>query len=349
MVFTIELETDKIKKIQPFCGSFIDIVCTNNFAIFCSETGQCFVQVPMSLIGTYTEEIPKVRIETNVFCNAMVDGVVKFFISDSDVQVVFYGVSHEHEFKLIVPRQVSAIDVIDKNRLLTKSGVCADYSLSKLQRLIRLVSRTKSPFIIFNSFAFMYYKGTYVFQKTDLPSLCCDSDLLKRCVNLTYTFNICEDYLIFKDNDISVFIHKQKTPNVCDLDFISRTKASRELSVDVSKASNLLSKLKANDYEIRMNIDSRVCVVKWNTNRFEIPLNILSDSNNKSLDDALSDLGSFDTLDVGVKDNNDSEFIVPYWVIKLLEKAPRVKIYITKRFYLLNVDKIFITINKVRS
>lgn len=348
MIFTVKLEVDRIKKMQPFCGTFLDIVCTQTHAIFCSETGQCFAQIPMNLIGTYNEQIPNVRINTNLFFSVMMDGVVKFSINDSDVQVTFYGTSNEQEYKLVVPRQVSVVDVMNKNRLLLKSENAIQYSLLSEQRLIRLVSKTKSPFIVSDGFAFMFNRGAYVFQKSELPTFCCDSDLLRRCVGLTNMFRLCEDYLIFTANGLSVFIHKQKAPNVCDLEYIQKTKASRVLTLDMSKMSTLLNRLKSDNYDIRLNLDSRVCLVKWDVNRFEIPVKITHDSNDDiSLEDALSDLGSFDTLDVGNKPN-DSNFIIPYWTLKLLDRVSIAKVYITKRFYLLKIDKVFITINKER-
>lgn len=345
MIFTVNLDAERLKKIKPFCGTYVDIICVGNFALFCSETGQSYVQAPMDLIGVH-EQIPNVRISSDLLFNVMISGIVKFFIEGSTVEVVFYGTENKQEFKLVVPRQVSAISAIEKNRLILKSKECLNHSLIPVQRLIRLISKTKSPFIVSEGFAFMFYKNSYVFQKVELPSFACDSDLIKKCIALTTQFCFCEDYMVFTSEGVSVLVHKQKIPNVCDIAYIQKTKASRVIDVDLSKMTTLVNRLKANDYEVKVDLDSRFCLVKWDVNRFEIPIKVLGDSNsNQSIDDLLADFNSEEIT----PNDKDSSFTIPYWTLRLLDKVSKVKIYVTKRFYLIKVEKVFITVNRGKS
>lgn len=342
MLYTVKVDMSVLSKIQPFCGSFVDVVCSGRNAIFCAESGQSFVQVAMPIIGAITEQPPNVRIDTTLLFTVGVDGLVKFQIGDSSVEISFFGNSDKLIYKIVVPRQVSYNDIVNKNKLLEKSQLCERHYLNKESKLIRMVSKVKSPFIVEDGFAYMYYKYSYVFQKTELPAFCCDSELLRKCTSITTEFRLCEDYLIFNQGPLTVFIHKQRAPLVSDLGLISRMKASRVLEVNLFKMAMLTSKLKAADYDIKLNLDLKVCLVTSSVNRFEIPIEIISDSGAKmSEDDALALLDEpSEPMEIKSEVLN-----IPYWVAKILERTSKINIYVTKRFYLLKMDNIVITIN----
>lgn len=338
----------ELKKIQAFCGPYIDIVCKGPYAMFCSESGQSFAQVVMPLIGVADEDSPGVRVDTELFMTLGIDSLMKLDVVDGEVVIEFYN-AEDLVYKIKVPKQTCYNSITEKNIVLKKSLSCKVHDLDNVARLIRVISRFKSPFVSEGEFAYMYYNQSYVYKKAVLPQFCCDSDLLKKSISLTTKFCVCEDYLVFREGNVTIFIRKQKMPLTSDLEIIKRTKAHRMLEIDINKMGVLLSRLRAGKYTIELDLGLSKTIVISENGKFEVPVNISYDSDIKDLESQLNSLDDLSSEDLELDSFNESpsEVIrIPYWAVRVMERALKAKLFVYKRFYILKVNNIFITINK---
>ncbi len=343
-MFSFKIDVAQLNKIIPFCGAYIDIMQKGNMAILCSESGQAYVQYVCSALNTNPNEATNVRVDTNLLVNMALDGKIDIEVLDSEVCLSFYNDLGQLSYKTFVPRQISYINLEEKLDIFQRANSCESYSLIKEQKLIRLASKVKTPFIINEGFAYMFYNRNYVFHPSECPAFAVDSDLLKKSISLSLYFKVVGDYLVFKDESVSIILQKQKLPLMSDIPYLVKYKAKKCIEVDLSKLTHLLSRIKSDKYSIRLNLDAEKCFINNDTNKFEVPVEVIDDSSkNKSLDDMLSNLGNGLDLNQQV-DKTYSVLVLPYWLPKVLERTSKVTIYITKRFSIIKFGHISVTI-----
>lgn len=345
-MFSFKVDVSEFNKLVPFFGSFIDIMYKDRTVVICSENGQCYVQYMCPAIGSTPNESINVRIGTSLFSNMVLDGKVEVSLMDSQVSFTFYNDRDKMFYKTIVPRQVSYIDLQYKSSIFNKFKDSEDFSFNDYSYLVRLCSRLKTPFVSNEGFCYTYYNKNYIFKKSTLPSFCVDSELLRKCVSISNVFRVVGDYLVFKSGKISIILQKQKLPYMCDIPYIVSTKARRHVSIDLSNLISLLSKIKLkSNFTTRLNLDAGKCFIESEEeNRFEVPVDVLDDSNkSKDLDTLLSNLSQ--GLDNGVdeKKPNDSILYLPYWLPKVIDRASKADLYVSKRFCILKINGVNIT------
>lgn len=343
-MFSFRIDVVQLNKIIPFCGAYVDIMQKGNMAILCSESGQAYVQYVCSALNSNPNEATNVRIDTNLLINMALDGKIDVEILDSEVCLSFYNDMGQLSYKTFVPRQISYINLEEKLDIFQRATSCENHNFIKEQKLIRLASKVKASFVINEGFAYMFYNRNYVFHPSECPSLCVDSDLLKKSISLTLGFKVVGDYLVFKEDSVSIILQKQKLPMMSDIPYLVKCKARKSVEVDLSKLTHLLSRIKSDKYNIRLNLSAEKCFIDNGVNKFEVPVEVIDDSSkNKSLDDMLSNLEN-GLVNSKASDTEDSILILPYWLPKILERTNKVTIFVTKRFSIIKFGHISVTI-----
>lgn len=346
-MFSFKIDVAEFNKLTPFFGSYLDILYKDRTVVICSENGQCYVQYMCPAFSMTPNDSVNVRLDTALFSNMVLDGKVEVTVVDSQVSFSFYNDRDKLFYKTIVPKQVSYIDLQQKSIIFSRFKDTDCLSFNDYSYLVRLCSKLKTPFISSEGYCYTYYNKNYIFKKSVLPDFCVDSELLRKCISVTNEFAVVGDFLVFKSGKMSIILQKQKLPLMCDIPYITSVKARRHVTLNISNLLSLLSKLRLKtNFVTRLNLDVSRCYIDDEQNRFEVPIEIMEDSNkSKSIDSLLSDLEK--GLDDGLTKKetpNDSVLYLPYWLPKVVDRVSKCDLYVSKRFCILKFNGVNITI-----
>lgn len=343
-MFYFKVDVKEFNKMIPFCGTYLDVIFRSNKVVICSSSGQSYIQYLCNGVSTNPSEGESVRIDTAIFSKLVLGGKVEVIVHDAEVSFTFFNENGKSVYSVTVPKQCCYNDLDHKLDLIFKCDESTSYSLAGVTNLVKIASRLKVPFISNEGFCYSNYNKNYLFKKMDLPSFCVDSELLSKSLSITDSFYVIGDNLIMKNGPVAIVISKQKLPFVCDLPYIVGLKANRHVRLDLSNLFSLLYKIKiTRQITTKVNIDAERCFVLDEVNRFEVPIELISDSKKEqSLENMLNSLES--GLDSTPSEKNNNVLILPYWISKVMDRVSLVDVYVTKRFCIAKFNGINLTI-----
>lgn len=343
-MFYFKVDVKEFNKIIPFCGTYLDVIFKRNKVVICSSSGQSYIQYLCNGVSTNPSESESVRIDTSIFSKLVLNGKVEVMIHDAEVAFTFFNEDGKSVYSVTVPKQCCYNDLDAKLDLIFRCDEATQYSLAGVTNLVKISSRLKVPFVSNEGFCYSNFNKNYLFKKMDLPSFCVDSELLSKGLSITDKFYVIGDNLVLKDGALAIVISKQKLPFVCDLPYIVGLRANRHVKMDLSNLFSLLYKIKITSQIVtKINIDAERCFVLDDVNRFEVPIELISDSNKEqSLENMLSSLEQ--GVDYKPAEKNNNVLILPYWISRVMDRVSLVDVYVTRRFCIAKFNGINLTI-----
>lgn len=342
-MFSFKLDKSKLDSISKFFGTYLDIIFVNNNVLVSSEGGMAYMHLSCPAVSETGDDYNAFRVESKLFLSVAISGKVLVEYYDTEIGITFYGESKDAIYKILIPNQRSFLDF---NRILGLLNKCENentYSLIKETRLVRLASKLKTPIICMGNHMFIYYKNSYAFCESKLPSFSCDSVMFKNATDISSQFYLIEDSIIVRNEDIVVCIRRIKLPISSDIGLLINGKARGHHLLDFRKLVGLMNSVSSDNYEINLNLSVGKCFISCDKGRFEVAVPNLNSSKDVSIDDVISKLSNKDNLTSPI---NVSEKILklPYWIFKLLDSASKVDLYVKRACTLIVFNNICLVI-----
>ena len=345
-MFSFKLDKSKLDSISKLFGTYLDIVFTNNTVLVASEGGMSYMHLSCPAVSETGDTYNGFRVESKLFLSVAMTGKVLVEFYDTEVGLSFYGETQEVVYKIFVPNQRSFIDFNRILRLLNKVGSEKPYSLVGETRLARLASKFKTPIICMDGYMFIYYKNSYAFCKSELPSFSCDSVMFKNAIDVFNHFYLIEDSILVSHDDIVICIDRIRLPISTDIGMLISGKARGHYTLDFRKLVTLMNKVNSENYDIRLNFSVSKCFISCDKGKFEVSVPDLSaPKNNATIDDMISKL-SVSKVNLNSSPMKVGEKIIrlPYWIFALLDNATKVELYVKRACTLIIFNNICLVV-----
>lgn len=277
-MFSFRLDKKKLDKMLPLCGNFVDIVYLNNKVIACSEDGICYSQIMFDAVPSIPNQGREgFRIETSILKRLSVNGRVEVFIGESEVELSMYGEGEEVIYKSKTPMMNSFIEFNVVSELANKFSEYDYHHVSQESAIIKLASKFNDVFVSEGRFCYIYHNNSYVFCKSDLPAFCVDGRYFKNVTSLVEKFKLIENYLVFMEDNLFIYLKRNKMPSLSDLEYLVTSKAICRLELNFKRANYLINSLGAEDYKACLNITANKLIVDSSKGSFEAKVDIINE------------------------------------------------------------------------
>lgn len=326
-MISFRLDKKKLDKIIPLCGTYIDVVYLNNKVVLASEDGVCYCQIMFDAISE-DKNLGRTgfRIETSILKRLAVNGRVGIRFTDSNVELSMYGEGEEVIYKSFTPMMNSFLEFGVVTSLINRFNDYDYHHVSQESNIIKLASKFNDVLVSEGRFCYVFHNNSYVFSKSDLGDFCVDGKYFKNVTSIFERFKLIENYIVFVEDNVFIYLKRNRMPILSDLEYIINSKAICKISMNFKRGNYLVNSLGAENYKAKLNVTVGKLFIETSKGSFEAKIDITDEKKKElTVEEKLKALNS-----PSKRVLRDRIINIPKWVFGVISDYSNLVFYVKK-------------------
>lgn len=347
MKIRINLEIPKLQRFCSLSPEYCEIITRNGFSILCSESGIRFNILLLDVLDGKLND-GNIRISTDLLYNLKTEKVLDLVENESEVSLTFYDSHINHLYTTKVSKQLGVIDISDKIDLIESVENYKGYDILKIRSIVELLSVLNQDVMCLNGLIYGEYMRNYIFDKCSMPNFCVASKDLKSLMSCVTKIHFIDRFIYGVTNEqVHVFLSKSRVPELCDIDFIQKSKFSISLKLDSRNIRVAQRKIKTTDKSsIILNLPDKQIDISTESFKSSISLGTSEIKSKKessySDEDILKAMIGENNLSVNMQElsnpYNLPRLILPRWILRYGFNVDSCYLFINRRFIILKLS-----------
>lgn len=343
MIVRWRISRDKIDYIKDFVETFVEVTFINNTIVISSSNieGDAFFY---DTIEETVEELTCIRIPLSYLKR---ESLVDFSIGEDSVELSFYNHRMEFMYSIKSAKQKGYSEVLDLMELVMHKDDYVGINTSPLGSMVACSSLMNTKLYCYNNILSIIYERSYIIKKIDsCPNFGVSGKTLKKLIYKCTTIKFINNYIYgeLEESGVHVFLNKNITQNLSDIDYILKANIYRKINIDTSSMLAVNSKFNINntDYLI-LDFVNRKAILEGDLD-ITMNLNILDVlSSKKEKEDSVSNDDLLELLNKEIVVDGNSmvnkhglpKLRIPAWVLKYCIKNNKTSILLSKSFIII--------------
>lgn len=328
-MISFRLDKKKLDRILPLCGTYVDVVYFNNKVILASEDGVCYCQI---MFDAFSEDANQkrvgFRIETGILKRLAVNGRVGIRFADSSVELSMFGEGEEVIYKSFTPMMNSFLEFGLVTNLVNRFNDYDYHHVTQESSIIKLASKFNDVFVSEGRFCYVFHNNSYVFAKSDLGDFCVDGKYFKNVTSMFERFKLIDNFIVFIEENIFIYLKRNKMPILSDLEYIVSSKAICRLSMNFKRGNYLVNSLGAENYKATLNVTAGKLFIETSKGKFEAKIDLLEEKKKElTMEEKLKALSS---PSVNNRVLRDRMIRIPKWVFGVISDYSNLTFFVKK-------------------
>ena len=328
-MISFRLDKKKLDKIIPLCGTYVDVVYFNNKVVLASEDGVCYCQIMFDAVtDDRGQKRAGFRIETSILKRLAVNGRVSIRFTDSSIELSMYGEGEDVIYKSFTPMMNSFLEFGVVTNLVNRFNEYDYHHISQESNIIKLASKFNDVLVSEGRFCYVFHNNSYVFSKSELGDFCVDGKYLKNVTSMFDRFKLIDNYIVFVEDNIFIYLKRNKMPILSDLEFIVNSKAICKIAMNFKRGNYLVNSLGAENYKAKLNVTAGKLFIETSKGSFEAKIDILEEKKKElTMEEKLKALSS---PSANTRVLRDRVINIPKWVFGVISDYSNLTFYVKK-------------------